>query len=235
MIVLRPVLEVCPADGFGLWPVAALAPYDFMPLNGDLSPAEVGTAVMSIAKANDFEPEDGPRRPSDPLGAFLHGLLTLDDLFAPGGLRVTDTATGAVLSPGCCNGLDERTDWAEVLDGDGWASFGHDPSPAAERIGDRARLTVDADREDGPVIELPLTDLRRLLTAAEHDLTAFLHLTATWATAHLPAHASRLHGALARALGLPDHPGTRGATLTEEGGRRARAALLSESAGTLRP
>ncbi|WP_432127061.1 hypothetical protein [Streptomyces sp. bgisy082] len=205
MIALHPVLEVHSADGFDLWPVAALAPYDFMPLNGGLTPAEVGTAVLSIARANDVEREPDPRRPPDPLGAFLHGLLTMDDPFAPGGLRVTDTTTGAVLSPGCCNGLDERTDWSEVVDGDGRASFGHDPSPVAERIGDRARLTVDADREDSPVIDLPLTDLSHLLTAAEHDLTAFLHLATAWAATHLPAHAAPLHRALARALGLPEH------------------------------
>ncbi|MGJ7418797.1 hypothetical protein AB9128_23425 [Streptomyces cinereoruber] len=203
MITLHPVLETRPTAGFDLWPVAALAPYGFLPLNGDLAPAEVGTTVMSIAMANDIEPEDGSRKPQDPLGSLLHGLLTLDDLFVPGGLRVTDTATGVALSPGCCNGLEERGDWSEVVDGDGAASFGHDPFPTAERTGARARLTVDADREDSPVIDLPLTDLRRLLTTAEHDLTAFLHLTARWATTHLPTHANRLHGALARALDLP--------------------------------
>ncbi|MFJ4342153.1 hypothetical protein [Streptomyces sp. NPDC088915] len=204
MITLHPVLEVRSTAGFDLWPVAPLAPYGFVPLNGTLTPAEIGTAVLSIAQANDVEPEDGRRRPSGPLGSLLHGLLTLDDLFVPGGLRVTDPATGTVLSPGCCNGLEERGDWSEVVDGDGWASFGHDPSPLAERIGDRARLTVDADREDSPVIDLPLTDLRDLLTTAERDLTAFLHLTTTWTTDHLPAHAPRLREALARTLGLPD-------------------------------
>ncbi|MFJ5938051.1 hypothetical protein [Streptomyces sp. NPDC093071] len=221
MITLHPVLETRPTAGFDLWPVAALAPYGFLPLSGDLTPAEIGTAVMSIAMANDIEPEDGSRKPQDPLGSLLHGLLTLDDLFVPGGLQVTDTETGVVLSPGCCNGLEERGDWSEVVDGDGAASFGHDPFPTAERTGARARLTVDADREDSPVIDLPLTDLRRLLTTAEHDLTAFLHLTARWATTHLPTHATRLHGALARALDLSGRP-----TLPPPG---------TEPAGTLRP
>ncbi|KOX27693.1 MULTISPECIES: hypothetical protein [unclassified Streptomyces] len=203
MITLHPVLEIRSTAGFDLWPVAALAPYGLVPLNGDLTPAGVGTAVMSIAKADDVEAEDGPRRPSDPPGPLLHGLLALDDLFVPGGLRVTDTATGVVLSPGCRNGLEERGDRSATVDGDGPASFGHDPSPVAERIGDRVRLTADADREDGPVIDLPLTDLRRLLATAEHDLRAFLHPAATWTTTHLPTHAPRLHGALARALDLP--------------------------------
>ncbi|MFF5390269.1 hypothetical protein ACFY5H_18135 [Streptomyces sp. NPDC013012] len=49
---------------------------------------------MRIAECNNFEPveEHGPC-PTDPLGAFLHGLLTMPDLFAAGGFRVADIAT----------------------------------------------------------------------------------------------------------------------------------------------
>ncbi|MCT4355332.1 hypothetical protein M5362_19545 [Streptomyces sp. Je 1-79] len=128
--------------------MAEFEAYDFLPLSGALNPAEVGTAVMRIAQCNEVDPEDdGPSpQPADPLGSFLHGLLTTDTPFATGGLRVTDTATGVVLLPGCCNGLDERSDWLEVPDGAGRAFFGHDPSPLAERVGDLARLTVNAER-----------------------------------------------------------------------------------------
>ncbi|MEU6983335.1 hypothetical protein ABZ946_07905 [Streptomyces sp. NPDC046324] len=204
MIVLQPVLETSATDGFELWPVIECGAYGFMALSGALGAAEVGTAVMRIAECNDVEPEDGgPPRPTDPLGSFLHGLLTMDTLFVAGGLRVADTATGVVLVPGCCNGLDERRDWLDVLDGDGWAAFGHDPSPNAERVGDVVRLTVDTERPDSPVIELPLPDLRRLLADAERDLTDFLHLATAWASAHLPGLAAPVCAALARALTLP--------------------------------
>ncbi|MFJ4982049.1 hypothetical protein ACIP6X_43315 [Streptomyces coeruleorubidus] len=205
MIVLQPVLEIYASDGFTLWPVAESAPYGFLPLSGALDPAEVGTAVMRIADCNNIDPEeDGrPPRPADPLGGFLHGLLTMDDLFASGGLRITDTATGTTLLPGCCNGLDERRDWLEVVDGNGWASFGHDPSPLVERDGDVVRLTVDAEHDNSPVIELPVTDLRRLLAGAERDLIDFLHLAAAWAALHLRDYATPVTAALGRALDLP--------------------------------
>ncbi|WP_420162214.1 hypothetical protein [Nocardiopsis sp. CNT-189] len=206
MTVVEPVLEAYPVEGFGLWPVARFEPWSFMPLSGALAPAEVGTAVMAIAACNDIDPgpDDGrPPRPADPLQGFLHGLLTMGDLFAPGGLRVRDTATGAVLVPGCCSGLDERRDWYEVTDGEGRAGFGHDPSPLAERVGGTARLTADADRDGGPVIELPVAELRRLLAGAERDLAAFLRSAAAWAAVHLPGHAGPVTSALARALDLP--------------------------------
>lgn len=204
MIVLQPVLEICAPDGFALWPVAEFEPYGFLPLSGALGQAELGTAIMRIADCNNIEPDnDRPPRPTDPLGSFLHGLLTTHDLFAAGGLRVTDTTTGTTLLPGCCNGLEEWRDWLEVLDGDGWASFGHDPSPLAERLGDTVRLTVDVEQDDSPVIELPVPELRGLLAAAERDLADFLQLAADWATQHLPDHASSVTAAVARALNLP--------------------------------
>ncbi|MEU8583224.1 hypothetical protein [Streptomyces abikoensis] len=204
MIVLQPVLEICSPDGFALWPVAECEPYGFLPLSGALGPAELGTAIMRIADCNNIETDDDrPPRPADPLGSFLHGLLTTHDLFAAGGLRVTDTATGTTLLPGCCNGLEEWRDWLEVLDGDGWASFGHDPSPLAERLGDTVRLTVDSEQDESPVIELPVSELRRLLATAERDLADFLQLAADWAAQHLPDHASSVTAALARALNLP--------------------------------
>ncbi|WP_234469822.1 hypothetical protein [Streptomyces sp. MBT62] len=199
VIVLQPVLETRARGGFTLWPVAESAPYGFLPLHGGLTPAEVGAAVMHIADGNSAAPESG----TDPLGAFLHGLLTMDDLFASGGLRITDTVTGATLVPGCCNGLDERRDWWEVVDGDGWASFGHDPSPVAERHGDIVRLTVDAEDDGSPVLALPVAELRRLLAAAERDLADFLQLAAAWAPLHLSGYAVPAVLALGRALDLP--------------------------------
>ncbi|WP_260867286.1 hypothetical protein [Streptomyces sp. SAJ15] len=168
MITLRPVLEVYP------WTVSpsGRSPPPSLPLHGALGPTEVGTVVMGIAARNDTDPAtdgrparpaDPPtRRPADPLESFLHGLLTMDPLFAGGGLRVTDTTTGATPLPGRCNGPEERGDWLAVVDGAGLASFGHAPSPMAERLGDVARLTVDTEQDDNPVIELPAPELRHL-------------------------------------------------------------------------
>lgn len=42
-----------------------------------------------------------------------------------------------------------------------------------------------------------------MLAGAERDLTDFLNLAAAWASRHLPAHATEVTDALARALSLP--------------------------------
>ncbi|WP_241480306.1 hypothetical protein [Nocardiopsis halotolerans] len=197
LITACPVLEIQPCDGFALWPTAPLGAYGLLPLSGAVAPAEIGTAVMSVAEYND----DGDGGLSEPLGAFLHGLVDGDPPLVPGGLRITDTATGVTLLPGCCDGLEDRGDWWEVVDGGGPVFFGHDPSPIAERVGDTVRLTVDAEADGGPVIETTATDLRRLLADAERDLADFLRATAAWTAPHLPGHADRVDAALARALG----------------------------------
>jgi hypothetical protein len=208
-MVMQPVLEIFPADDFELWQVGEHESYGYLALDGELTPAEVGTAVMRIVDCNAFEPEPehGPC-PTDPLGRFLHGLLTMPDLFAAGGLRVTDTATGTVfVEPGCCNGLEGWRDWLEVLDGTGCSSFGHDPSSMAERVGDTVRLTLDVYAQDGsPVIALPVDQVRALVTGAQQDLRDFLGLAGTWAERHLPAHAAAVTAALARALDLGPTP-----------------------------
>ncbi|MER5894550.1 hypothetical protein [Streptomyces sp. NPDC001876] len=201
---MQPVLEIHRTDGFALWPVAEARPSGYLPLSGELTTAEVATAVMRIAECNDLDPEhdDRPPRPADPLGSFLHGLLTFEDLYAAGGMRVTDSSTGITLLPGCCNGLEEWRAWREVLRGSDYASFGHDPDPIAERVGDAVRLTVDAERTDSPVIELSVAELGRLLDGAERDLTGFLALAEKWVSENLPDRSAPVTAALVRALDL---------------------------------
>ncbi|MFE2267600.1 hypothetical protein [Streptomyces griseosporeus] len=202
---MQPVLEISTADDFALWQVDEHASYGYLVLDGELTPAEVGTAVMRIADCNNFEPEEEHGLcPTDPLEAFLHGLLTLPNPFAVGGFRVIDTATDTVfVEPGCCNGLDTWRHWREVLDGTGCSYFGHDPSSAAERVGDNVRLTLDVHAKDAsPVIELPVDQVRALVTRAQADLRDFHSLARTWAERHLPTYAAAVTAALARALDL---------------------------------
>ncbi len=210
MDVMRAVLEVAVPEGFGLWPVAEADASGFLALGGGLSPAEVGTAVTALAACNRPADEDGegddPAPRPEP-GTFLRGLLSYDEVFAAGGLRVVDPGTGVAFAPGCCDGLEEWRDWYRLVDGDGSLGFGHAPvSPLAERYGDTLRLTVDAERDDSPVIELPAQALRGMLAGVERDLTAFLDLAVAWAAVHTPGLDRAVVAALARALDVPPPP-----------------------------
>ncbi|MFG2911225.1 hypothetical protein ACGF13_40035 [Kitasatospora sp. NPDC048286] len=207
MMSMRPVLTFFSPEGFTLWPTGTPGRHGDLTLSGRMTSAEVGAAVWLLADRNDVEPDPeqaGERvaRPADPLGAFLHGLLTEPHPYAPGGLVVTDSATGAVFEPGCCNGLEDWREWLDVTDGPGTAWFGHDPDARAECVGRVVRLTQDAEGGDGPVIELPVDELRGLLAGAERDLRAFLALAAGWAERQVPGYAAAVTGALARALDL---------------------------------
>ncbi|MFE0627936.1 hypothetical protein ACFW3D_13325 [Streptomyces sp. NPDC058864] len=205
MIVVQPVLEIGTTDGFALWPVAEWEPFTFMPLHGALPAAELGTAVMTVAAYNGLAADDAdlPDRSRDPVEDFLQGLLTEDEVQAPGGLRVTDTTDGSVLRPGCCNGLEDWREWLDVLDGTGDVWLGHDPSPLAERHGDVVRLTVDAGRDDSPAFDVAADVLRDGITGDERDLAEFLRAATGWAAVHVPGHTPALVAALARAVGMP--------------------------------
>ncbi|MEV4599368.1 hypothetical protein AB0K15_18400 [Amycolatopsis sp. NPDC049253] len=200
---MQPVVEVLARDGFALWPVCEAGTDGYLALSGELTPLEVGTALMCVAGCNDVDPgDDGrPPRPADALGSFLHGLLTFDSLFAAGGLKVTDTATGVVSWPGCCGGLEEWRDWNQAFAFGGSVCLGH--GPLARRDGDIVRLTVDPERIDSPVIEVPSVELRHLLDGVERDLAGFLALAADWAHRNLPGHAFPVISALIRVLDLP--------------------------------
>lgn len=202
---MQPVLEIYVPDGFDLWPVAEVESFGFLPLGGELSPDEVGTAVACIVGCNDIDPDGGrPPRPAAALDSFLHGLLTFDSPFAAGGLRVSDTSTGVAFLPGCCDGLEDWRDWHRFADDARLLGFGHEPvSPVAERFGDTVRLTVDSEQSASPVIELPTAELRDLLTGVERDLGGFLALAADWAARQLPGHSAPVTAALARVLDLP--------------------------------
>lgn len=49
VIVMQPVLEIYPADDFALRPITESESFSYLPLSGELAPAEVSTAVMRIA------------------------------------------------------------------------------------------------------------------------------------------------------------------------------------------
>ncbi|MDX3487395.1 MULTISPECIES: hypothetical protein [Streptomyces] len=214
---MQPVLETYVPDDFSLWPVAEGTSSRFTALSGNLTSAEVGTALMLIARCNDIDPDPGagddrPPRPADPLASFLHGLLTFDDLFASGGLRVVDGSTGVTLLPGCCSGLEDWRGMYGVLDGTGSPFLGHDPDPVVDRSGASVRLVVDFEQSDSPVIELSAVELRRLLDGVGRDLADFLALASDWVRRHLPDHAEPVIEALVRVLAVPASGSTRQAS-----------------------
>jgi hypothetical protein len=111
---------------------------------------------------------------------LLHALLEKEMIIAAGGVRVSDTATGARIEPGCCFGLENWRDWAGLLDGEEpW--LGHSPTPGVELTEGVVRLWQDEEHRYGPVCEIPAEDLRGHLEGVRQDLVGFLGLVREWA------------------------------------------------------
>lgn len=158
MIRIEPVLEL--PDG------------TFLPLSGDLSPAELTTFLHEWPDYNGAE--------------SLRELLGEEMTLVPGGLRTIHTGgsgdarcsggsggtNGTVVNPGCCCGLEDWRTWLGLLDRlPVW--MGHDPGVDQEFIGDKVHLSQEGQ---GQHIEIPLRNLPYLLAQARDRLLGLLAL-----------------------------------------------------------
>lgn len=210
MTVLRaePVIEVFGDDSFDLWPAVGRGGFWYQALHGGMSDAEVGTAVHQVLRwfHTDEKGDDAPTRavylsralgPHDPDGAVP---------IAMGGLRFTDTNTGASILPGCCYSIDERSEILDVLDGSlpgCW--LGHSPDAGVTLRGGLVEIVQDADDPARPVLRFAPEEVRTALTRAEGDLDGFCDRVVAWAREHAPEHADLLPDVVARALEAGPH------------------------------
>ncbi|PPK89814.1 hypothetical protein CLV92_1303 [Kineococcus xinjiangensis] len=152
-------------------------------MNGACSSEQVGLFLAQLLPDQD----DTAAEPS--AQEAIDATLTMEQLIAAGGLRVEEEGTGAVVVPGCCAGLENWREWAEVLRGQSpW--LGHDPTPAVEVLPDRLRIWQDSEAPGGAVrvaagfIDLQAVALPGLLREVQADLIAFLERVERWGQQH---------------------------------------------------
>jgi hypothetical protein len=179
VITMQAVVEVPTRAGPPPWPVAPLPAGSWLELNAGCTDGQVGLFVSALAGGIDVAPPGGRHEVAD-------ALLAEELLIAAGGLRVGDTRTAMVVVPGCCAGLEDWRDWAQVLTG-GAPWWGHDPGPEVEVVGEDLRIWQDggANRHRGHWagrhVDIPGYALPRLLRDVRRDLVGFLDALAGWA------------------------------------------------------
>jgi hypothetical protein len=162
------------------WPVASVAAGSWLMLKADCTDEEVGLFVAALAHRLDVESPAGRAEVVDTL-------LAEEVLILAGGLRLLDTLTGRAVVPGCCAGLEDWRDWAQVLTG-GSPWLGHDPGPEVEVTDDELRVWQDGgpNRHHGPWagvnVAVPRPLLPDLLRNAQQDLVGFLAALEAWTT-----------------------------------------------------
>ncbi|MFF4990235.1 hypothetical protein ACFY19_23850 [Streptosporangium saharense] len=193
MITVEVVLESDDAVGFTAWPIAEPSNDRFLSLSGQMSPAEVGSAMAVIFSYNGLSVEPV----TDLTGAQLEQhLAEAGALIAPGGLRFRDSITNAQVVPGCCFGLENWRDWLEVMRGQElW--LGHSPAHRLEHSGQFIRLTQDG-WDDCPslTVEIDVNELPGLLASAQQQLRGFLKLAQQWSADVVPQMTVSLVAAL---------------------------------------
>ncbi|MFC9965284.1 hypothetical protein ACFVH4_13680 [Nocardia ignorata] len=174
MITMQAVVEV-PNFDFEPpqpWPVLPAEPYSFVPIHRGCSDAEVGLFVSGLTRGLETT---GSR------DEVVTALRAEETLLQPGGLRLTDTVTGAVIEPGCCAGLEEWREWVDVLTGTPpW--LGHGPTPEVEIGVDELRVWQDsgADRQAAQSVVVERSSLPGLLNRVHRDLVGFLACVQAW-------------------------------------------------------
>lgn len=196
VLIIDAVMETYDAVDFARWPAAAPSEDRLLVLSGEMSLRQVGTAMAVLTSGHD----DGHEAPASAAGAAapapaagaeavtrrLEHLLSLDLATAPGGIRLKDTATGTVIAPGCCCGLEDWRDWYGLLNGDDlW--LGHDPTAHVEHEGALVKVWPDTEASASGPVELPLDALPTLLRTVHDDLRGFLTLADQWVQGYAPA------------------------------------------------
>ncbi|HLL67197.1 MAG TPA: hypothetical protein VK453_16050 [Micromonosporaceae bacterium] len=160
------------------WPVASIAPGSWLRLDAGCADEEVGLFVAALAQHLDVDAPAGRDQ-------VVTALLSEELLILAGGLQVIDTVTGMTVVPGCCAGLEDWRDWAQVLHGDSpW--LGHDPGPEVEIAGDDLRVWQDGgpNRRHGRLARINVAMHRHLLpellTTVQQDLVGFLAALDAW-------------------------------------------------------
>ncbi|GAA1819274.1 hypothetical protein HC028_10755 [Planosporangium flavigriseum] len=107
MLLLQPVIQVVPLNGFALWPISTAG--GWLALSEGLSADQVGSAVAAIAAYNHHHRHTDWQAVQDPMETVRH-LVNIDPeagaLVVAGGLRLTDDIGGVTIDPGCCCGLE---------------------------------------------------------------------------------------------------------------------------------
>ncbi|MQT02383.1 hypothetical protein [Streptomyces jumonjinensis] len=190
MLIMDAAVETYDVADFALWPTAAPGADRLLVLSGQMSPLEVGTAMAVLTSCGQGDSDD-PAPDTEAGIRRIQSLLSVDLAIAPGGILLLDTATGGVIAPGCCFGLESWRDWLSLMNGEElW--LGHGTVAHVERQRTLARVWPDTDPPAKAPIELPLAELPDLLQTAHDKLNGFLALAEQWASRYAPALAPAL-------------------------------------------
>jgi len=160
------------------WPVAAIAPFEWIVLDGGASPETIGSVVALLAQYNRHRAPEGTADGS--ATEVLRAIVATESPILPGGVRVRDGAGNAVV-PGCCCDVVTWREWLRVTDGETSPWMGHDPWGWVEHTPSVVRVWSDEKAKPADVVVIPRAELPRLLAGLRADLEAFAARLHAWA------------------------------------------------------
>jgi hypothetical protein len=151
---LEAVVEYYPPDNFKAWAILQTKKYIFIRLWGQNTPEEIGSVVAQIADYNQINTNREAKK-------IIEKLLEAESLIVGGGIQAVD-ANSKIISPGCCCGLEEWSDWLKVNNKNQSLWLGHDPAPWIEYLPEADVLRIWEDGGIGSSLNNSSKKLRHI-------------------------------------------------------------------------
>ncbi|NEP02468.1 MAG: hypothetical protein F6K58_28240 [Symploca sp. SIO2E9] len=171
---LQAVVEVYSYDSEQLcpWSKTLSNSFGWIRLSEHTTELEIGSVLAQLVNYNHLENHGEAKE-------VLGRILSAHSLILPGGIQVR-AASGKVINPGCCCGLEGWRDWLRFLKTGQSPWLGHGPNAWVERAGNLVRVWSD-NRAKAFHIDFERSHFEAQLSKVQQDLSAFLPQVETWA------------------------------------------------------
>ena len=154
-------------------------------IHAGINEEEIGLVMLEACWMNIID-DDG-KIIKETASEILKEFVADEGFVLSGGLVFKEKGEVKV-SPGCCGGLEDWSDWFDVARGETNIWTGHSPESLVEVDGGIIKIWNDANSKDeAPSIELSIEELIENMKIVEKDLNDFLIRLANWTKSIEPA------------------------------------------------
>lgn len=170
--------------------------YNYIRIYSGISDEEIGSVMFDACLMSSVD--EGGEIIVKSAPETLRAFVSNEGFVLEGGLQFRENDEVRV-SPGCCGGLEDWSDWFDVQNGETNIWTGHDPASTIEIDDGTVKIWDDEKtRDESPSIEFSIEEFVENLKNVEQDLNDFLLRLARWTKNIEPALEKEVVGHFAK-------------------------------------